>query len=266
MGSNFSCIGFHVENMDDFRRLVALALENGSDCLSGPEARYRKWSPGGGPEIWCRVDSRNVFNGLSPHFASVAPCKVGIVGRYPRRTEMLNGGYRGWIGASDGDPESGEYQVVFDVPGFDMYPDLILPATYVVNLAGFVQKMTVFPDESAFHAAGLPGSFPAMNIQRAVESFLPVGMFGQKEGQDPAAYSDLSGRVLAWRRKVNPATGMNFTWAKVKIAGMDLEVVGDPEDIRGELAVGAIVRGIFWLTGTLVRPGDRMNSREGGPA
>ena len=83
---------------------------------------------------------------------------------------------------------------------------------------------------------------------------MSLGMYAARSGEPPLAIADLSGHVLKRRVLVNSTTEKPFVWAWIQTAGMNLEVVGDPDDIQGDLAAGAIVRGIFWLTATIERP------------
>jgi hypothetical protein len=65
------------------------------------------------------------------------------------------------------------------------------------------------------------------------------------------ARAAISGRVLATQTITNPVTSQKFYWARIHTQGGELDVVADPQVVQGQLVVGGVIYGSFWLSGRL---------------
>jgi hypothetical protein len=52
-------------------------------------------------------------------------------------------------------------------------------------------------------------------------------------------------------RLTNPATRLQYFWARVRTYGGEIEVVASPEVVEGTLMQGGVINGLFWLSGRL---------------
>jgi hypothetical protein len=125
----------------------------------------------------------------------------------------------------------------------------------VLEIAAFSFKPDIFADASAYAL-----SQKDAKVANAENHFIPSGMFFEKVGgampddaKRPVAYADLAATILKCERKTNVQGGGSFWWALVKAYdGATIDVVLDPRSVDGDLKVGEIVAGRFWLSGRIV--------------
>jgi hypothetical protein len=247
MPSHFASIGFHAETEEEF---LALAEQVVAKCttLEVPNGRYLRWTSDCGAELWLRVDSWNELAGMKPHFAGQPGMRAGLTCRV-RQPDCsdLDGGFHAWAEPAAKQPEKGIYPFVFDTPDYDRHDRLRLPSLADVQVAAFAHSLVAFDSEDAFQDAQDPEArFP-------VESFIPAGLFSPDgtPTDPPVAFAVLSGRVLATQLHENPITGALFAWARLRTLGGELDLVVEPEVVRGEMKRGGVVTGSFWLSGRL---------------
>ncbi len=174
--------------------------------------------------------------------------RVSITERIPRHEHsILDGAFYGWADPRSEDPESGEFPFVFDLPDYDLHNSLQLPVAANVQIAAFAHHLNGFANEEAYLASQREGR------KFAPESFIPSGLFTPdgKVTEPPQAYSIFSGHVLDTAVINNPATNHEFYWAKVRTLGGEIDVVADPQIVKGSIVKDGIVRGTFWLSGRL---------------
>jgi hypothetical protein len=178
------------------------------------------------------------------------------------------------------DRYEGEYPFIFDVPDRGFYDTLELPLIVPVQLSAFSHGLRAFASDAEFDEAQPP------DLRLAPESFIPTGLFvpedeeladvefegeafedeetedetpaeaGEEEDDlkvldDPRAEAVISGHVLDTQIRVNRATGQPYLWARVKTLGGEIDIVADPETVQGDVTVGGVVQGEFWLSGRL---------------
>ncbi len=246
MPSHLSSIGFPVQTEEDFERYARRAVEEGRAINAGG-GRYVRWPLGMGAQLWVQVDANNRFLGLNPHFSGYARLRARLTHRITRSGgSALDGAFHGWADLGD-DAESGAFPFVFDTPDYALYQSLELPAVLDVQLAAFAHELAAYPDEEAYYAA------QERKPRFASQSFIPSGLFtpGGEATEPPEAYALFSGHVRDAALLTNPATGASFHWALVDTYGGAVDVVADPEVVRGPLGEGGVVRGSFWLSGRL---------------
>jgi len=244
MPSHLSSIGFPTETEDEFRAWGVLAAEHGEtiECEGGV---YYAWRAGGGAELWLQVHD-DVILGVNPHFAGDASMRVGLTARVARDDESpLDGAFYGWAEPADG-AESGQYPFVFDAPDARLQDDLVLPHVGRVQVAAFAHELRAFPDDDAFGAA-------EHTVKLAPEAFIPAGLFTGVESGPPRAHAVFAGHVVETALRQNGFSRAAFWWARVRTFGGELDVVADPVVLDGELRVGGVVSGAFWLSGRVLR-------------
>jgi hypothetical protein len=244
MANLFAAIGFDITTEEAYAQQAFAAADAGAR-IELPGGEYRRWSPGGGVELWVRIEGRQVV-GMDPHLAGGAAIRAGVSEWFqdPRRSS-LDGMYQVWADPEDDDPESGSTTFVVSAPDFAMHHGARLPSIAPVQVAAFALHLHAFDDETAFNA-GRTGQ-----MGYAVESLAPTGMFGPDLTplDPPRPEAHLSGRVLATEERTNPATGNPFRWARVRTWGGEMEIVAEPALVEGEVREGGIVSGAFWMSG-----------------
>ena len=244
MPSHFSCIGIQAEGQDELEGILRRAAASAS-WIPCPRGNYLRWSSGTGAEIWLQVNLENEVVGAQPHFDGTTRMSVRVTATIPRPDDSeLDGAFHCWANpdaAAKGD--SGDYPLVFDAPDFHLHAaKLILPHSGSVQLAAFAEEIRVFPSEAAYDES-TKGSEPAF----AVESFIPMGLFGS-EGA-PAATALVTGKVVKHGRRHNPLSDRPYLWAVVSTFGGPLDTVIDPDQAPEGLADGKVIQGTFWLSG-----------------
>lgn len=248
MSSHFSDIGFNVTSDDELRDLAFQAYEEG-ELFPSENGAYVQWSPGQGVELWTRMDRNGDVIGINPHFAGTTSTWVGITERIqPPETPTLDGSFYAWANPSEEDPGTGDFPFVFDVPDYRLYDAVNLPRSLDVQLGAFALELNAYESDEAYDAA------QGDEIKFASESFIPCGLFtpGPGEVKVPEAYVMFSGHVLHTETRANPVTGNDFRWVKVQTLLGEIDVVSDPTIVIGELVVGGVVNGSFWLSGRLL--------------
>lgn len=246
MSSNLSCIGFgDLDEHELFDLLVALVPS--AKVHGTAEGEYRQWRGSNGEEIWIQTEpEERVLLGFHPHFAGKSCNEVRLETTVRRRDDQqLDGGFYVWA-----DPSAeggGAYPYLFDSPCFLLENRMTLPEIALVQVSAFAHRIEYFADEAAFEVA--QGSEPGF----ASRSFIPIGLFKDEEEDEIRAHAKLTGVVLEAARLVNPITAQPYFWALVESFGGTYDVVA--EAIFDEApAPGAIVDGIFWMSGRIVAP------------
>jgi hypothetical protein len=247
VSSHFAAIGFPVASGDDF---IALAEEAGAIATPVPATLgdYLRWSPTTGEELWLQVTPDHRVVGMNPHFRGRSSMRVQLEARVPRADHTaLDGAFRAWA-MPEGDDEAARlFPFVFDAPDADVHAALALPATALVQLAGFAHEVVGFPSAEAFAASPRGATF-------ASRAFIPAGLFGAdgEELAEPRAYAVVIGHVQESATLENQLTHRPYHWALLDTYGGAMDVVADPA-VLGEMPKpGGVVMGSFWLSGRIL--------------
>jgi hypothetical protein len=249
MPSHYSSIGFPIENEEQFRQTAEYAAHSGK-LIPIPGGAYIRWEAGDGVELWVQVENEDQVIGVNPHFQGAARIKLGLVERVDRSADSkFDGGFHAFAGPKP-EQADGDTPFVFDAPDARRYDDLPLPTLVEASLVGFAHQFVVYKSEGAFRAA-------------QPEFKLSVGAFEQlapdpeaPAGAPPDAFVRLTGLVVSTAERTNSFSNAKFRWAHLAIPGGEIDVVVDPEIVMGDaiaLAPGAVVDGLFWLSGRILR-------------
>jgi hypothetical protein len=251
MSSHMTTLGFPVTSEKDFRHYVFAASEFGQKVES-PNGSYTLWEPGNGIELWVQTNLHKRIIGMNLHFSGHARIRLGLTRRIVTIGQsILDGAFYAWADPQRKEPESGYYPFVFDVPDYDLHNDVRVPGLASVQLAAFAQELQGFESAEAYTTATLEN-----DVTLAEESFIPTGLFkpipqgGMRE--PPLAQAIFSGHVLVTQILTNPVTDQRFYWARVRTLGGEIDIVADPQVVRGKIIRDGIVKGSFWLSGRLV--------------
>ena len=250
MLNHMTSLGFPVTTEKDFRHYVFTASEFGQK-IESPNGSYTLWEPGNGIELWVQTNLHKRIIGMNLHFSGHSRMKVGLTRRILKIGQsILDGAFYAWAAPQRNEPESGYYPFVFDVPDYDLHNDVRVPSLATVQLTAFAHELEGFENTAAYMAAQESG------LSRAEESFIPSGLFtsGHRGGvrEPPVAEAIFSGHVLVTQILINPVTDQRFYWARVRTLGGEVDVVADPQVVRGKVIRNGIIKGSFWLSGRLV--------------
>lgn len=252
MTSHFSTIGLPISSKDDMVELAnRLADECESILVKG--GRYLRWSSSCGAEVWLQVDRRGRLMGVNPHFSGTSLVRVGLSSRLTRPGDYsaLDGAFHAWADPRNGDPATGLYPFVFDVPDFLCYADAAIPGVAQAQVAAFAHEVSVYGSVRAFEASEASTTF---GLHLASRSFIPSGLFlpeGAKT-EPPQALAILTGHIRRAEKRTNEWGGGQFHWAEVEALGGVFDVVIDPELVDEMAGPGGVVCGSFWLSGRLL--------------
>lgn len=246
MPSHLSSLGFSVKTREDFSALAMQAAREGKIVEVPGQGSYTVWAPGEGIELWVQIDQQGQLIGLNPHFNGKAVMPVGLTRRVLRSDDSeLDGAFYAWAAPED-DPEMGLYPFAFDAPDYRMYDALHLPQLANAQLAAFAHEIKAYKNEEALRATGK---------RMAAESCIPSGTFrpGPMGGRidPPESRVIYYGYVLETALLTNPVTRRTFYWARIRTLGGEVDLVADPEIVKGTIVKDGIVGGQFWLSGRL---------------
>lgn len=247
MTSHFSAIGFPVASGDDF---ITLATEAGriATPVTATTGDYLRWSPTTGEELWLQVTPGNRLIGMNPHFRGRSSMRVQLEARVLRDDHTaLDGAFRAWAMPEGDDEDARLFPFVFDAPDADVHATLELPATALVQLAGFAHEIMSFPSEAAFAASPRGAKF-------ASRAFVPSGLVGP-DGEElaaPRAYAIIIGHVRESATLENQLTHRPYHWALLETYGGAMDAVIDPALLPEAPPKDGVVMGSFWLSGRIL--------------
>lgn len=251
MPSHFSTIGFPAQSQVELIELAHLIL---GSCVSFDmeTGRYLQWSSYSGAELWLQINTENSLIGMTPHFSGKSRIRVGLTERVTRFHDTgMDGMFHGWADPVTDKPESGLYPFVFDMPGFQLYHHLSLPATVTTQIAAFTHEVSIFDSGEAFLAS------QTREPKYASQSFIPSGLISPqgKSTETPKAYAIFAGHILEVEIRTNELKGKSFWWVLVKTLGGTFDVVIHPELLSMSPKAGSVLFGSFWLSGRIVSEG-----------
>jgi hypothetical protein len=244
MPSHWSTIGFDVNSLDEFDKLVREVGPHSKE-IKVENGFYYHWHDVSGAELWIQINQDQKLIGMNPHFAGQSQVRVAITREIKRpRQSLLDGAVYGWADSSIDDPESGAFPFVFDLPNYRMH-QLSFPSLVDAQIAAFAHEISLFDSVEAYNEMG--------ENKLAPQSFIPSGLFAPKgeTPRPPHAYAIITGKIVTAEEKSNSLTGRNFFWASVDTFGGSFDIVTDPVLVSNVPRVGGILQGSFWLSGTI---------------
>lgn len=241
--SNLSDVGFPIASNEELNKLIESWLKNVTEipCRKGS---YLKFEDESGAEIYLQMNFSGELAGFNPYFKGKSRRKVFITELIERDTSELDGGFHVWANGEKAD--DGDYPFVFDVP--DIFVNLpTVETVHEIQLNAFATNdLGMYESEQAYF-----NSQPE-KVKIASQSFIPIGLFRQNEGIPPQAHGQFAGVVKHFELKTNQFTGAKFYWFLVETLGGEVDVVSDPNYVKIEPQIGAVIHGSFWLTGKVL--------------
>jgi hypothetical protein len=247
MASHFSTIGIPVTSNDEFIEYLKRSYEYG-EKIKTDKGTYLKWELGNGVELWGQIDTSNNPIGLNPYFKGQSRTRVKVESLvYSEDNTVLDGAFRGWA-SCDNDDIDGTYPFVIDVPNMAMYENIKIPQFLEFQITAFAHEIKAYSDDEEFNTS------QNGELKFAAESFIPSGLFSPngESTTPPEALAIFNGHIVDVEELINPITNNRFLWTLVKTLGAEYDVVIDPSILKGELKVGGVISGSFWLTGVII--------------
>jgi hypothetical protein len=242
-----------------------------------PEGRYYWYTPGAGIEVWSKEVAEGELRHLYAHFVGESRIRVGLVEKRPTANNALADGlFVAYFKHKEGEgietvherlrygdgTYTGVIPFVFSVPNYNWYSSVEMPIVTDVQIAAFPFELTGFETEDDWIDYQLEEEKKAKGPDAeedpdadflAGASFIPSTMLFEKKSPDdfPKPTAVLSGFVLESAILTNPATGQDFSWARIETAAGDMDLVVAPELIEGYLIEGGVVAGHCYLSGRL---------------
>jgi hypothetical protein len=265
-------IGFPIGGVYSFMKLHYQVLNYGNPVHT-PECQYLWYAPGEGIEVWSRIISDGELKHLYPHFAGDSRIRVALVEKRPNPNNALADGlFVAYFKHKEGEgiesvherlrygdgTYTGVIPFVFSVPNYNWYSDVEMPIATDIQIAAFPFQLMAFETEDDWF------DYQQEEAEKAEEkeedpdffkgaSFIPSTMLFEKQSPDdfPKPTAVLSGIVLETAILTNPATGQDFSWAKIETAAGDMDLVVSPELLNGYLVEGGVAAGHCYLSGRL---------------
>ncbi|MEO5946421.1 MAG: hypothetical protein ABIP79_06355 [Chitinophagaceae bacterium] len=252
--SNFSSIGFAVQTEEDFKELVQFCFDNGQKIQSS-DGTYLIYTDSSGAELYGQLNLQNEVIGMNPHFKGKSKRKVCLTETYLRPESELDGSFHCWADPQkENDPESGACPFVFDVPNYKTLGQINYPTDFEIQLSAFAQEIDVYDSEEAFSDKQNPIVDNEKELKFASQSFVPSGLFSEKEHTLPQATGFFAGIIREWKILTNENTKEDFYWLLVDTLGGEVDIVYDPKLASNKPKIGGVAQGIFWLSGKLINP------------
>lgn len=254
--SNLSNIGFFVSTEEEFYKLVEQVYPLGK-FIKASQGTYNCYSENSGAELWMQLNENKELIGINPHFQGKSRVKVSLTSEIERTESLLDGALHAWANPSeDGEPESGYFPFVFDLPNLRTTSNLTFPQITEVQLTAFAHEISVFKSEQAFDEHQNDESF-----KWASQSFTPTGLFnfGEENNESPAEATALfTGLIKACEKRKNTLTGQKYFWMLVDTLGMQIDVVADVRFFEQAPQVDGVIQGQFWISGKLLPIPERV--------
>jgi hypothetical protein len=246
--SHLSDIGFGFESPQEFLEFVQKVVNaDGNTGFTSPNGHYMLWSTGSGVELWIHADSDLQLNGCGIHYRGEGRIRAHITQTFLSGDTPLHGCLYGWLNPTDeNNPYTGELPFAASVPNFDLIAEPLLRSPMVtLQIAAFVEKeLRCYMSDGAYHSVRGRSAAPS-------EVFEPDWPQGEPSF-DPSPQALCGGRVLSVEMKTNPSTNLEFCAMVLKTRGGTIDMVADPETLRGRPVVGGIVQGNCWLSAAVV--------------
>jgi hypothetical protein len=244
-------VGFYDRGIVDLYETFLRMCEHG-EMIEAGGFKYLKWSVGEQVELWTHLKDGKPEMLFNSYYAGHTRMKVALLEKMPRRETTLSDGAflcRGCASAGAG-WIAGRNPFIFDTLDYHRYDGVSLPRLCTVQLTAFSFQMTGYENEDEFDEA-----YPADEEGYCwdYKHFVPALMLKRRDeaGELQAATTEISGYVRDTGIITNPATGLDFCWAKLETIGGEIDVVCAPDKLSGYLVTGGIAATQCYLYGRL---------------
>jgi len=250
MATHLECLGFEVNSLDEFTRLMKLTARKGKPVFSR-KGTYWQWNIGNGVTLIASMDKTGKLTGLTPHYISSTTQVVGLVKCIPNPLFNMEGGFKAWAKPNydlRNSPSNifGDYPFIFDSPTFDWESSIQLPVHARIQLIGFAHSLETHKDSTR----GTKSKVAQFDLDE--EFFIPTSTFQESAKDIVEPTASFGGKVLACEKRINPYTSKAYYVMNVQTYSMVLDVLLPDEVISRNIEPGDFFSGSFWLSGTIL--------------
>ncbi len=247
--SDLSNIGFNIDTEEEFVTLIEKSFETASQ-IEVPWGFYIHFVDSSGAELWTQLNLDGEFIGFHPHFHGMSRRVVAITRQIEGEDSELDGMFHAWANPAElTEPESGDYPFVFNVPDMKVLDEMDYPQNVEIQLTAFASDLEFYPNEDDYYGS------QDEELQFAVESFMPIGLFDEDEDENeeaPEPFAVFSGVVKQSEVRTNEMTGEEFYWMLVDTLGGEVDVVASTDLCESLPNPLSIIQGQFWLSGRIL--------------
>lgn len=265
MSSHFSCIGFPVQNMDDYWALARRAAAEGIRLASPDGGALVRWTAGPlqpdsprrgsgqaarGPEIWAQVNGAGEVIGATPFFSTGMTHRIAVTGVGEDPDEPMDGWIDGWLEpAADDEPFSGAFPLRVSLADFAIARNRFttFPSVHRIEIAALAHEADHYADVAAY--AAVPGEIYRMPVPSLLSA-------AHASIDEPPAFQEAAALVAGFIQEVrlltNAVTEATFWWIQLVIQSVRLDVFADREVLGGEPRPGEILSASVWLVGRVI--------------
>ncbi len=234
MATHLGCIGLGSGGEQEFERLVAQATKEAQQQAVVRGVRVRRWEDGSGAAVVLGWRGGQLIS-FMPAFAATS--EVRLVNCHPVREPVVVAD----VQDRDGAPITA---LAAELEQFRQLVAAGQPADGTAKIAAFGLRVKLYDDEKAFLAAP-----KGPNDATAAAGFEPFGAFA--EPAKAQAHARLTGTVVKAERRSSWLTGLPFTVAITRTAGLEVDLCLAGDEHPDVPAPGAVVTGIVSLSVSL---------------
>jgi hypothetical protein len=234
MATHLGCIGLGSGGEQEFERLVAQATKEAQQQAVVRGVRVRRWEDGSGAAVVLGWRGGQLIS-FMPAFAATS--EVRLASCHPVREPVVVAD----VQDRDGAPITA---LAAELEQFRQLVAAGQPADGTAKIAAFGLRVKLYEDEKAFLAAPKGPSDAT-----AAADFEPFGAFA--EPAKAQAHARLTGTVVKAERRSSWLTGLPFTVAITRTAGLEVDLCLAGDEHPGVPAPGAVVTGIVSLSVSL---------------
>lgn len=250
MSSNFSSIGFNLQQREDLNTLIEDIFDR-TVSIETTQGEYLLFEDASGAELWLQIDKKKRIVGLNPHFKGSSKHRVSLTSCSEGNFSPLDGSFDAWSSPGPDELDSGLYPFSFFAPNYRVFDGINIPQQLDVQFAAFAQHIEFFESELAYR-----NSQEAEGAMFAAQSFIPTSRFRDNTGEDgeiSIAECMFTGIVGEYKRLTNHFTNEPFYWLEVESFGGAFDVVASQSHFaESEPIVGGVISGTFWLSGKIL--------------
>lgn len=252
MADHLAALGIGSESPEERQDQVRRILKSSKPHSQRGDGMTLRWRDPSGAELWIYVDDTGAMKSVQPHFAGGARHALEIQDVVPREDiSPFDGGFIGLTTTGGTNPAlGGGFPIIFDAPDFPDVREAMLTASHEVELAAFAVELNAYESEEAFKEAQ-PELAPL-----DIPAFIPAGLMGMTQGDNPTAHSLMVGELLEWTEVTNKLTGRPFHRLLVATPAGPMDLIVEPDMMPETAEKGMIIQAGAWMSGRITPEDD----------
>ena len=252
VADHLAALGIGSESQEERQDQVRRILQNSKPHSQRADGMTLRWRDPSGAELWIYIDESGSMKSVQPHFAGGTRHTLEIQDIIPReQISPFDGGFIGLTQTGGTNPAlGGGFPVIFDAPDFPDVKDAVLTARHDVELAAFAVELNAYASPEALKEAQ-----PEMG-PLDVPAFIPAGLMGVTQGDEPTAHALLVGELEEWSQVTNELTGLPFHRLRVSTPAGPMDLIVEPDMMPEGLETGMVIQAGAWMSGRIAPEDD----------